>query len=79
MEEQAGSSPLFAVFVLSVFSLFLIPFTVYKLCVAAAPDEVVKPWESVSPSRKSRSRCLHKMTVFQGVYEDVRVVRSCKS
>lgn len=48
MEEQAGSSPLFAVFVLSLFSLFLIPYTIYKLCVAAAPDEVVKPWESVS-------------------------------
>ncbi|EIE19320.1 hypothetical protein COCSUDRAFT_48909 [Coccomyxa subellipsoidea C-169] len=54
MEEQAGSSPLFAVFVLSVFSLFLIPFTVYKLCVAAAPDEVVKPWESKKTSAISR-------------------------
>lgn len=53
MEEQAGSSPLFAVFVLSVYSLFLIPYTIYKLCVAAAPDEVVKPWESVSYSPQS--------------------------
>ncbi|BDA43749.1 Translocation protein SEC63 homolog [Coccomyxa sp. Obi] len=54
MEEQAGSSPLFAVFVLSLFSLFLIPYTIYKLCVAAAPDEVVKPWESKKTSAISR-------------------------
>lgn len=47
MPEQAGSSPLFAVFFLSVFSLFLIPYTIYKLCVAASPDDVVKPWEAV--------------------------------
>ena len=47
MAEQAGSSPLFAVFFLSVFSLFLIPYTIYKLCVAASPDDVVKPWEAV--------------------------------
>jgi translocation protein SEC63 len=48
MVEQAGSSPLFAVFFLSVFSLFLIPYTIYKLCVAASPEEVVRPWEAVS-------------------------------
>ncbi len=47
MVEQAGSSPLFAVFFLSVFSLFLIPYTIYKLCVAASPEEVVRPWEAV--------------------------------
>ena len=47
MPDQAGSSPLFAVFFLSVFSLFIIPYTIYKLCVAASPDDVVKPWEAV--------------------------------
>jgi translocation protein SEC63 len=47
MGETEGSSPLFVIFILSIYSLFLIPFTIYKLCVAAAPDEVVKPWEQV--------------------------------
>ena len=50
MDEEPppqGSSPLFAVFFLSIYSLFVIPYTIYKLCHAASPDEVVKPWESV--------------------------------
>lgn len=50
-EVDAGT-PLFAVFVVSLLSLFLIPFTIYKLCNAASSDRVVKPWEAVSsPSR----------------------------
>lgn len=50
MDEEPppqGSSPLFAVFFLSIYSLFVIPYTIYKLCHAASPDEVVKPWELV--------------------------------
>ena len=48
MAENAGSSPLFAVFFLSVYTLFLIPYTIYRGCVAASPEDVVRPWEAVS-------------------------------
>lgn len=36
-EPQAASSGLFAVFLLSIYSLFLIPYTIYRLC--GAEDE----------------------------------------
>ncbi|KAK9839330.1 hypothetical protein WJX81_008661 [Elliptochloris bilobata] len=45
-EEPQGNGQLFAVFFLSIYSLFVIPYTIYKLCHAASPDEVVKPWEA---------------------------------
>ncbi len=48
MVEQTGSTPLFAVFLIAIYSLLLIGYTCYKLCAAASPDEVVKPWEAVS-------------------------------
>ena len=48
-EKPQGSEQLFAVFFLSIYSLFVIPYTIYKLCHAASPDEVVKPWEAVRP------------------------------
>ena len=48
MVEQTGSTPLFAVFIIAIYSLLLIGYTCYKLCAAASPDEVVKPWEAVS-------------------------------
>ena len=47
MAEQEGSSPLFAIFFLSIYSLLLIPFTIYRLCSAASSEDVVKPWEAV--------------------------------
>ena len=50
MVEQTGSTPLFAVFLIAIYSLLLIGYTCYKLCAAASPDEVVKPWEAVSRS-----------------------------
>ena len=43
-----SGTPLFAIFVISLLSLFLVPFTIYKLCNAASNDEAVKPWEAVS-------------------------------
>ena len=49
-EQQTGSTPLFAVFLIAIYSLLLIGYTCYKLCAAASPDEVVKPWEAVSLS-----------------------------
>lgn len=47
MAEQEGSSPLFAIFFLSIYSLLLIPLTIYRLCNAASSENVVKPWEAV--------------------------------
>lgn len=48
-EQQEGSSPLFAIFILAIYSLLLIPTTIYRLCSAAGSEDVVKPWEAVSP------------------------------
>lgn len=43
-----GSSSLFAVFVFSILCLFLIPYTIYKLCGGTEEEsEDVKPWEGV--------------------------------
>ncbi|CAD7704428.1 unnamed protein product [Ostreobium quekettii] len=42
MTEHTGSSPLFAVFSLSILSLILIPWTIYKLC--SKGQENVQPW-----------------------------------
>ncbi len=53
MVEQTGSTPLFAVFLIAIYSLLLIGYTCYKLCAAASPDEVVKPWEAVSDHWRS--------------------------
>ena len=47
-DKDAATTPLFAIFAISLLSLFLIPFTIYKLCNAAGSDDVVKPWELVS-------------------------------
>ena len=46
-EQQEGSSPLFAIFFLSIYSLLLIPITIWRLCAAAGSEDVVKPWEVV--------------------------------
>jgi len=54
-----GGTPMFAIFVISLLSLFLIPFTIYRLC-NAADGEAVKPWETVRASRlfdHSLKRC----------------------
>ena len=44
--EQDAGVPMFAIFVISLMSLFLIPFTIYKLCNLAS-GEAAKPWETV--------------------------------
>ena len=46
MAEQQGSSPMFAIFVLSLLSLALFPYTIYLFCNAGDAEEgVVKPWQ----------------------------------
>ncbi len=44
-----GGTPMFAIFVISLLSLFLIPYTIYRLC--NADGEAVKPWETVWTAR----------------------------
>lgn len=45
---RQGSSTLFLVFLFSILSLFLIPYTLYRLCSAGEDaSEDVKPWEEV--------------------------------
>ena len=45
---QEGSTSLFAVFALSMLSLFVFPYTISKVVQAAAPERESKPWEKVS-------------------------------
>lgn len=45
MAEQQGSSPMFAIFVLSLLSLALFPYTIYRFCNSGEGEEVVKPWQ----------------------------------
>ena len=45
MAEQTGSSPMFAIFVLSLLSLALIPYTIYHFTGQGDAEDVVKPWQ----------------------------------
>lgn len=45
MVEQTGSSPMFAIFVLSLLSLALIPYTIYRFTSQGDAEDVVKPWQ----------------------------------
>ena len=54
MEATEQSSSLFAVFFLSIYTLVLIPYSIYKVCTAAAAtSEVVKPWQKVASKARS--------------------------
>jgi len=44
---QEGSTSLFAVFALSMLSLFVFPYTIAKISKAAAPERESRPWEKV--------------------------------
>jgi hypothetical protein len=50
MAENTASSGLFAVFLLSIYSLFLIPYTIYRLC-AGADEVTTQPVVKVSVPR----------------------------
>ncbi len=47
MAEQAQSSGLFGIFVIAIFSLLLIPYTVWSLFCSES-SQAVKPWQKVS-------------------------------
>ena len=52
-----NSSSLFAVFFLSLYTLVLVPYTIYKVCSAASVSgEAVKPWLKVRSSRTCEQR-----------------------
>lgn len=38
--DHTGSTPMFAIFILSLYSLYLIPYTLYKLCGSGSDDKV---------------------------------------
>ena len=44
MGEEKGNSSLFAVFVLSLLTLALIPWTIYKTCGSGGAEQVAQPW-----------------------------------
>ena len=52
MAETVGNSALFGIFLLSLLSLVLIPYTIYRLCFAEHEEQSVQPWSSV----RARSR-----------------------
>ena len=57
MAEQQGSSPMFAIFVLSLLSLALFPYTIYRFCNTGDAEEVVKPWQVLRPSVSCAVMC----------------------
>lgn len=52
MKETTGNTSLFPVFLLSILSLVLIPWTIYKCCYASASD-AAKIWETVNDTSSS--------------------------
>jgi hypothetical protein len=50
MADNPASSGLFAVFLLSIYSLVLIPYTIYSLC-ASGDEATTQPVVKVGPSR----------------------------
>jgi translocation protein SEC63 len=64
--ETTGSTPMFAIFLLSMYSLFLIPITLYKLSGGSNDEaEVVKTWSTKNNKRDKQGKLLkHLRTVF---------------
>eukprot|EP01023_Acetabularia_acetabulum_P010188 TRINITY_DN1465_c0_g1_i11.p1 TRINITY_DN1465_c0_g1~~TRINITY_DN1465_c0_g1_i11.p1 ORF type:complete len:738 (-),score=200.44 TRINITY_DN1465_c0_g1_i11:1178-3391(-) len=68
MVEHRGSSTLFAVFILSILMLFLVPYTIYKICFKKSKDEeVVQPWEEDGKKTSEVSIMLRKMFTVENV------------
>lgn len=67
MAEQTGSSPMFAIFVLSLLSLALIPYTIYHLTSQGEAGDVVKPWQVRSLSNTARVTWLSRILFARGI------------
>eukprot|EP01025_Chloroclados_australasicus_P025203 TRINITY_DN2518_c0_g1_i1.p1 TRINITY_DN2518_c0_g1~~TRINITY_DN2518_c0_g1_i1.p1 ORF type:complete len:738 (-),score=149.14 TRINITY_DN2518_c0_g1_i1:294-2507(-) len=62
MVEHRGNSGLFAVFVLSILMLFLVPYTIYKFfCKRSKDDDVVQPWATDEKGPSGISIILRKI------------------
>lgn len=48
MGAQAEGAGLSVVFFLSLYTIVLVPYTIYKLCNLSEDKQVVKPWAKVS-------------------------------
>lgn len=43
--DTTNSNSLFSVFVLSIFTLVLLPYTCWRWCCSGAEEDVVQPWQ----------------------------------
>ena len=59
MGEEKGNSSLFAVFVLSLLTLALIPWTIYKTCGSGGSEQVAQPWLVSLLGAPGVMRCHH--------------------
>ncbi|GLC39388.1 hypothetical protein PLESTM_000891300 [Pleodorina starrii] len=61
MTEHTGSTSLFAIFALSLYSLFLFPYTIYRVSCAGSEEAVVQPYLQGKQKKGSVSRVLRKL------------------
>ena len=68
---QSGSTSMFVVFALAVYTLLLVPYTIVKLKAAAkgGEEDVSKPWEV----RRIRARCAFFFSSARGAERAGRV------
>lgn len=60
MVEHKGSTSLFAIFALSLYSLFIFPYTIYHFC-SASEETVVQPYLQGKKKKGGASRILRKV------------------
>ncbi|GIL87084.1 hypothetical protein Vretimale_14247 [Volvox reticuliferus] len=61
MVEHTGSTSLFAIFALSLYSLFLFPFTIYRLTCGASEESVVQPYLQGKQKKGTVDRAIRKL------------------
>ncbi|GIL50242.1 hypothetical protein Vafri_6471 [Volvox africanus] len=61
MVEHTGSTSLFAIFALSLYSLFLFPYTIYRLTCGASEEAVVQPYLQGKQKKGTVDRALRKL------------------
>ncbi|KAG2451784.1 hypothetical protein HYH02_003562 [Chlamydomonas schloesseri] len=61
MTEHKGSTSLFAIFLLSLYSLFLFPYTIYRLFGGGSEETVVQPYVQGKQKKSAASRYLRKL------------------
>ncbi|GFR50266.1 hypothetical protein Agub_g12453, partial [Astrephomene gubernaculifera] len=61
MVEHKGSTSLFAIFALSLYSLFLFPYTIYRISCGGSEETVVQPYLQGKQKKGGVSRVLRKL------------------